>query len=294
MRETNGLHALLSTPPVCEYSDFKVAPNFRGQTLESVVMLFVRSALFAVLFYANLALWLVACLPLLAAPPHYLFPVARAWARTNLWMLRVVAGLGVEWRGLDNIPKGGLLVASKHQSAWETFALVAIFDRPIFVLKQELLSLPLFGWYLRRVGMIAVDRSAGASALTGMARAARERVRDGHQVIIFPEGTRRPPGAPPDYKTGVAFLYDSLKVPCLPVALNSGLFWPRQSFLRRPGTVVVSIMPPLPQNLPRKNVVGVLEQRIEDECARLTAGNDAAAAPQSVAERSAPPRKPET
>ncbi|MGV6874824.1 lysophospholipid acyltransferase family protein [Pseudochelatococcus sp. B33] len=234
-----------------------------------MTMLFVRSLLFAILFYGNLTAWLMACLPLLAGPPRYLFPVARTWARTNLWLLRTVVGLKVEWRGLDNIPEGGLLVASKHQSAWETFALIAVFDRPIFVLKRELLRLPLFGWYLRRVGMIPIDRSAGASALAGMARAARERVREGHQVIIFPEGTRRAPGAPPDYKTGVAFLYDSLQVPCLPIALNSGLFWPRQSFLRRPGTVVVSILPPLPGGLPRKQVVAELQRRIEAEADRL-------------------------
>lgn len=232
-------------------------------------MLFIRSLLFAILFYGNLTIWLVGCLPLLAGPPRYLFPVARAWARTNLWLLRTVTGLGVEWRGLDNVPKGGVLVASKHQSAWETFALFVILDRPIFVLKQELLRTPLFGWYLKRAGMIAIDRSGGASTLTGMARKARERVREGHQVVIFPEGTRRAPGAPPDYKTGVAFLYDSLQVPCLPVGLNSGLFWPRESFLRRPGTVVVSILPPLPAGLPRKQVIAELRQRIEAESDHL-------------------------
>lgn len=232
-------------------------------------MLFARSLLFAILFYGNLVIWLVGCLPLLALPADRLFAVARGWARSNLWLLRVVVGLDVEWRGRENIPAGGLLVASKHQSAWETFALLLAFERPVFVLKHELMRLPLFGWYLRRVGMIAVDRSAGASALTGMARTAREKVRDGYQVIIFPEGTRRAPGAPPDYKTGVAFLYDSLKVPCLPVALNSGLFWARQSFIRRPGTVVVSILPPLPGGLPRKQVVAELQRRIEAESDRL-------------------------
>mgnify|MGYP001365116343 CR=1 FL=1 len=241
-------------------------------------MLFIRSLLFAVFFYGNLTLWLVACLPLLAAPARYMFPMARGWARTNLWLLRVIAGLKVEWRGLENIPPGGLLVASKHQSAWETFALFAIFERPVFVLKHELLRLPLFGWYLRHMGMIAVDRSAGASAITGMARAARERAAQGHQVIIFPEGTRRPPGAPPEYRTGVAFLYHGLKVPCVPVALNSGLFWQRQSFLRRPGTVVVSILPQLPEGLARKQVVGELERRIEDESNRLLRDADPALA----------------
>ncbi|MFC0220548.1 lysophospholipid acyltransferase family protein [Pseudochelatococcus lubricantis] len=235
-------------------------------------MLFVRSLLFSILFYGNLTLWLLACLPLLAVPPRYLFPVARAWARSNLWLLRTVVGMRVEWRGLGNIPKGGLLVAAKHQSAWETFALMTVFERPIFVLKQELIRLPLFGWFLQRIGMIPVDRSAGASALAGMARMAREKVQEGHQVIIFPEGTRRAPGAPPDYKTGVAFLYDSLKTPCLPVALNSGLFWPRQSFLRQPGTVVVSILPPLPAGIPRRQVIAELERRIETETNRLLEG----------------------
>ncbi|MGI6246796.1 MAG: lysophospholipid acyltransferase family protein [Pseudochelatococcus sp.] len=241
-------------------------------------MLFARSFVFAILFYANLTAWLLMCLPLLALPSRHMFPVARAWARSNLWLLRHVTGTKVEWRGLENIPAGGVLVAAKHQSAWETFALLTVFERPVFVLKQELVRLPVFGWFLRHIGMIPVNRSAGASALAGMARMAREKVREGHQVIIFPEGTRRPPGAPPDYRTGVAFLYDSLKAPCVPVALNSGLFWPRRSFIRRPGTVVVSILPPLPPGIPRRQVIAELERRIEAETGRLLENADVAGA----------------
>ncbi|MFT0892187.1 lysophospholipid acyltransferase family protein [Pseudochelatococcus sp. G4_1912] len=237
-------------------------------------MLFFRSLVFAVLFYGNLAAWLIICLPLLAGPPRFLFPMAKSWARTSLWLLRVVVGLKVEWRGLENIPQGGLLVAAKHQSSLETFALLTLFERPVFVLKQELTKLPLFGWFLRRIGMIPVDRSAGKAALAGMARMARQKVQEGYQVIIFPEGTRRAPGAPPEYKTGVSFLYDSMNVPCLPVAVNSGLFWARQSFLRRPGTVVISVLPPLPVGLPRKQVLLELQRRIETESNRLLENAD--------------------
>lgn len=234
----------------------------------------IRSALFAIAFYSNLAIWLVACLPLFVLPRAWMFPVARAWARVNLWLLRVITGMKVEWRGLENIPPGGLLVAAKHQSAWETFALVVVFPRPVFIMKKELTHLPLFGWYLQRAGMIAIDRAAGASALTSMARQAQEKAETGHQIIIFPEGTRRAPGAPPDYKPGVAFLYDNLKVPCLPIALNSGLFWPRQSAVRNPGTVVVSMLPPLPPGIPRKQILQQLKDRIEPETAHLLAETD--------------------
>lgn len=160
---------------------------------------------------------------------------------------------------------------AKHQSAWETFALLTKFNQPVFVLKQELTRLPLFGWFIRRIGMIPVDRAAGMAALAGMARSAREKVQQGYQVIIFPEGTRRAPNAPPNYRTGVSFLYDNMNVPCLPVALNSGLFWARQSFLRRPGKVVVSFLQPLPTGLPRKQVLAELQNQIETETNHLMA-----------------------
>lgn len=234
-------------------------------------MIVVRSVLFNVAFYVTLALYLIAALPLLVLPGRAIVGMAKLWGRTSVWLLRVICGVGVEWRGLDRIPPGGLLVASKHQSMWETFALLALFDHPSFILKRELTWLPLFGWYTRKAGMIPVDRTAGRGALLGMARAARVLLDHGRQIIIFPEGTRSAPGAAPDYKPGIALLYAELGVPCLPVALNSGLYWPRRRFLRPPGTILVEVLDPIPPGLARRTFLQRLEETIEPATARLVA-----------------------
>jgi 1-acyl-sn-glycerol-3-phosphate acyltransferase len=205
-------------------------------------MLALRSLLFNAAFYANLIVWLLAALPLLVAPRMGLMRVAQAWAHSNLWLLRTIAGTKVDIRGLEHIPSGGLLVAAKHQSLWETFALATLFDDPTFVLKRELMWIPMFGWFLWKADMVPIDRRAGSNALREMTRRARDEVARGRQLLIFPEGTRRPPGAAPAYKYGIVHLYETLGVPCLPVALNSGLFWPRRSFIRRPGTILVEIL----------------------------------------------------
>jgi 1-acyl-sn-glycerol-3-phosphate acyltransferase len=232
-------------------------------------MLIARSLLFNALFYANLLLWVLAALPLLLLPRKVLMRTAQAWARSNLWLLRVIAATGAEFRGLDNIPPGPLLVAAKHQSLWETFALLTIFDDPTFVLKRELMWIPLFGWLLWKAGMVPVDRRAGSAALKAMNERARRAVRQGRQILIFPEGTRRPPGAEPAYKSGIVHLYGDLNVACLPAALNSGLFWPRRRLLRRPGTIVVEVLEPIAPGLSRKEFMSALEARIEAASDRL-------------------------
>ena len=175
----------------------------------------------------------------------------QAWCRSSLWLTRRVAGIGVEFRGLERIPPGGLLVASKHQSFLETFALIAVLDDPAFILKRELMWIPFVGWFLAKIGMVPIDRGARSLALVEMNRRARAEAAKGRQILIFPEGTRRPPGAEPAYKYGVAHLYRSLGVPCVPVALNAGLFWPRRSFVRRPGTAVIEFGEPIPPGLDR-------------------------------------------
>jgi 1-acyl-sn-glycerol-3-phosphate acyltransferase len=226
-------------------------------------MLVVRSVLFNVLYYLNLIVWMIAALPTLAMPRGAFMWVARVWAGSSLWLLRVVAGTDVEFRGVEKIPPGGLLVASKHQSLWETFALLRIFDDPAFVLKRELMWIPLFGWYAWRAESVPIDRKGGSAALAAMNKRAREEVARGRQLIIFPEGTRRAPGAPPAYKYGIAHLYSRLGVPCLPVALNSGRFWPRRKMLRHPGTIVVQILDPIEPGLPRDAFFAQLQEVIE-------------------------------
>ena len=159
-------------------------------------------------------------------------------------------------RGKEKLPEGACLVASKHQSAWETFALIPLFRDPALLMKRELFWIPFHGWFSKKFEMIPVDRDKGPAALRRMLREAKTRVEDGREIIIFPEGTRRAPGAPPDYKTGVVLLYEALGIPCVPVALNSGLFWPRRSLIRRPGTI--------DRRIPRSDPAGLAQGRIHE------------------------------
>jgi 1-acyl-sn-glycerol-3-phosphate acyltransferase len=231
----------------------------------------MRSISFNVLFYLNLGLQLIGAIPTLIMPRWAILAVVRFWARTNLWLLRTICGMRAEFRGLEKIPPGALLVASKHQSLWETFALVLLFDDPTFILKRELMWIPFFGWYSWKAGMIPVDRGKRAQALADMTTRARQEIARGRQIIIFPEGTRRAPGAEPNYKFGVTHLYSEMDVCCLPVALNSGLLWPRRSFRRYPGTIIVEALDPIAPGLAKPEFSAALQHAIETASARLIA-----------------------
>jgi 1-acyl-sn-glycerol-3-phosphate acyltransferase len=183
--------------------------------------------------------------------------------------MRVIVGTKLEVRGHENLPAEPAIIAAKHQSAWDTFGIVPLVRDPAIIMKQELLKLPLYGRFSRKFGMIFVQRDLGPAALRRMARDAEDRAAQGRDIVIFPEGTRRPPGAPPAYKPGIALLYETLDMPCVPVALNSGLFWPRHSIKRRPGTLVVEFLPAIPPGLPRREFMALLEERIEAASARL-------------------------
>ena len=234
-----------------------------------MVSIFLRSLIYNLLFYALLVVWLIVAIPTFAMPRPALMAVVRIWSRQNTSLLGVICKVRVEFRGIEKIPKGPLVVASKHQSMWETFALLQWFEQPLYILKRELTRIPLFGWYTMKAGNVAVDRSAGGRALLKMVRQASEEVRRGRQLIIFPEGTRKPVDAPPDYKPGVAQLYASCRESCLPVALNSGLFWPRRTFMRYPGTLVVEFLEPVPPGLPRDEFLTRISTAIEDATRRL-------------------------
>jgi 1-acyl-sn-glycerol-3-phosphate acyltransferase len=235
------------------------------------VLILVRSIAFNLLFYLNTLIYLVIALPTFFMPYRAIIAVAKAWGRTNMVLLRVVAGIDVEVRGREKIPKGPIIVAAKHQSAWETFALLSLFDNPLFIVKRELQWLPIFGWLMIKGRMVPVDRSAGVHALAAMTERARIELADNRQLIIFPEGTRRPAGAEPRYKFGVAHLYAAEGVPCVPVALNSGLFWPRRSIRRLPGTVVVEILDPIAPGGDKDAFFTRLQHDIETVTARLIA-----------------------
>ena len=234
-------------------------------------MTLIRSLIFNALFYLNTLVWLLIGLPTFFLPYRGTIWVAKSWGRINVTLLRV-AGIKFELRGREKIPPGALIVASKHQSAWETFALLPLFDNPLFILKRELEWIPFFGWLLIKGRMVPVNRGAGTQALVEMTERARIELARGRQLIIFPEGTRRPAGAEPRYKYGVAHLYAAAGVPCLPVALNSGVFWPRRrSLMLKPGTVVVEILDPIMPGLDKDVFFKRLQDVIEPASARLIA-----------------------
>jgi 1-acyl-sn-glycerol-3-phosphate acyltransferase len=225
--------------------------------------------LFNALFYLNTAVWLVIALPTFFLPYRAIIWIAKTWGRCNLVLLRVVAGIDYEIRGREKIPQGPLIVAAKHQSAWETFSLLHLFDNPFFIVKRELQWIPIFGWLMIKGRMVPVDRGARSKALNAMTERAGIELAKGRQLIIFPEGTRRPAGAEPRYKYGVAQLYAAESVLCVPIALNSGLFWPRRSILLHPGTVLVEVLDPIAPGLDKDAFLERLQHEIETATARL-------------------------
>jgi 1-acyl-sn-glycerol-3-phosphate acyltransferase len=234
-------------------------------------MIFIRSALFNLMFYANTIVLMIVGLPTMLFGRRAVLSLARTWAGSSLFLLRVICGTRAEFRGLENIPKGALLIAPKHQSFWETFALAGFFDDFSYVLKRELTYIPFFGWYLIRAEQIAIDRASAQKALRQLTAKAKALFAEERQLFLFPEGTRRPPGAPPAYKAGIAYVYEKGGVPCLPVALNAGLFWPRRRFLRFPGTILVEFLPAIAPGMQRDAFLRELEWRIETATDRLIA-----------------------
>jgi 1-acyl-sn-glycerol-3-phosphate acyltransferase len=233
-------------------------------------MLVIRSLIFNIAFVINNILWFVLALPTLLLPRKTFFLwVLHPWCWSNLWLHSVICGVKMEFRGRENIPKGGCMVAAKHQSAWETMALAASFPEPRYILKRELMWVPFFGFYLKRTGQVAINRGKRVDAIAAMNRAAALAVAEGGQLLIFPEGTRRPVGAEPTYKQGVAHMYEALNTTVVPVAINAGVFWPRRTFLKYPGTIVMEFLPPIPPGLPKDVFFERLRDTIETATNRL-------------------------
>ena len=243
-----------------------------------------RSLAFNIAFFAVTALLGVAGLPILLAPRRWVMRFGRFWARCVLALLRAIVGLDGEIRGLEHLPPGAAIIAMKHQSAWDTLILPVVLGDPAVVLKRELLLVPFYGWYAARAGSIAIDRRGGAGALRRMVAAARRDATAGRPIVIFPEGTRTVPGTRLIYQPGVAALYQALDLPVVPAAVNSGLFWGRRSFAKRPGRIVLAFLEPIPPGLPRVQMMRELETRIEDATRML---EREAAAGQAAGERGA-------
>lgn len=244
-------------------SDRAVASSPGARPARSLAIA-ARSTIFNVVFYVNLILLMVFGLPSVLMGRGPATFMARAWARTSLWWLKLICGTKVEFRGLERIPPGGLVVAPKHQSILETFALVLAVDNFSYVHKRELTWIPLFGWYLGAVEQISINRSSGSTALSQVTNGVAEFLNLGRRILIFPEGTRRPVGAPPAYKYGVTHLYATLNARVTPVALNTGLFWPRRSFLRNPGTAIIEFLPVIEPGLSKEEFSQRLEDAVED------------------------------
>lgn len=223
----------------------------------------VRAVLFFVWFYGVSIPLAISYTALLPFPRKAMIEAVRFWAKTIVFGLRWLGGVRTEVRGLEHLPTGAALIAAKHQSLYDFIGPFAFLPDASFVLKRELLALPFFGWHASKGGMIGIDRQGHAKALKDLVRAAREKAAQGRQIIIFPEGTRKKPGAPPDYKPGVAALYRDLELPCTPMATNSGVHLNAQAVLLRRGIIVFEILPPIPAGLKRDEFMKELELRIE-------------------------------
>jgi len=236
-----------------------------------------RSLAFHAAFYLTTILFMVFALPLFLAPRSWVMWAWRLHSRMIVALLRIIADIRIEVRGRERLPDGGYIVAAKHQSAWDTIAPMAYLPAPAVIIKEELTRIPLYGQFARKLGMIPVRRDRGAVALREMARTAKSRADAGRQIFIFPEGTRRAPGAQPDYKPGVVLLYEALDVPCVPLALNSGLYWPRHAWRLRPGTIIMEFLEPIPPGLSRQAFRERLINVTEGATARLVAEGQAQA-----------------
>jgi 1-acyl-sn-glycerol-3-phosphate acyltransferase len=226
-------------------------------------MLALRSLVFNTLFYLYLIGIMIVGLPALLIGRRAILVLADYWGRGSLWLMRVVCHTEVEFRGLEHIPLEPCIIAAKHQSLWDVFAFLRFFRNFTVILKRELAWIPLFGWYVLRADLIAINRSKGTAALNEAKQGAKKGFEQGQSLLMFPEGTRRPAGTEPNYKFGVAHIYADNHVPCLPIAHNSGLFWARRSFIRRPGKILVQFLPVIEPGLDRKVFFARLQAELE-------------------------------
>lgn len=227
------------------------------------MLITLRSYAFTAFMVLSIVIMGIVCLPALALGKNAARAVAQFWARMTIGALKVMTGVSHRIDGADRIPQTGALVAANHQSMWETIALYAILPKPVFILKKELMALPVYGWWARATGSIAVDRKAGAKALRAMRKAAREAIENGEQVAVFPEGTRIAPGARAPFQPGVAGVYAAIDAPCVPAAHDSGRFWRHPGPRKEPGQITLAFAQPIEPGLDRKAFMSALQSRIE-------------------------------
>ena len=223
----------------------------------------------SILFYVFLVLWTIfmgtICLPYLLVSYRYLRKPVNIWVKGIFKLLQIICNITYEIRGKENIPSYAVLVASKHQSAFETFALFYHINNSIFIHKRQLFFIPIFGQYLKKINMISIDRSEGTIAMRKMLKQTKEKIQEGKSIIIFPEGTRKKPGENPDYKTGIAGIYKNLETEVLPVAVNSGHYWPKHILIKKPGKIIIKFLKLIPSQLEKSEFLQKIESAIEEE-----------------------------
>ncbi len=229
----------------------------------------------ALLFYLFATLWTffvgIVFFPLVFLPAYVIvIVVGKSWAYGLYFLLRLFCNLKMEARGLENIPKGPVIFASKHQSALETIMMHILIKRPVFVLKKELLNLPVFGFYLKTMGMVYIDRDGGLKTLKHLLKQVQERISQEYSIIIFPEGTRTKPGESAEYNPGIAAIYNLDIAPIIPIALNTGKFWSKNTIVKNPGNFVIEFLPEIPKNLAKQEFMAILKHRIESKSSSLT------------------------
>jgi len=232
-------------------------------------IMFIRS----IVFYLSLGLWTLImgffCLPFLFLPSDFLRKPACFWIGGIFILLKYVCNITHEIRGVKNIPEHSILIAAKHQSAFETFALFYYFPKVIFIHKKQLFLIPVFGLYLKKINMISIDRQGGAKTMREMLKQTKEKIKNGFSIVIFPEGTRKKPGEIPDYKSGFVGIYNHINAKILPIAVNSGNFWPKDTFIKKPGKIIISILNILPANLERTDLLNKIQSTIEKESNKI-------------------------
>ena len=230
-----------------------------------------RMRVFTILVYPAFFLWMLIGSPFLLLPRRALIRMMSIWGKVFIGFCRIFAGLKLDIRGREHLPAGPVLIAAKHQSAWETLALLGLFDDPCFVMKQELQKIPLMGQYIIRSHQIPLNRQGGPSDMKKLIKMAKTEVHadNGRQIILFPEGTRRPVDSPPAYRNGISMIYGMLDVPCVPLAHNAGLFWPNGYTPSRTGTIIVEFLPVIPAGMPRDAFQQLIENQLETASSRL-------------------------
>lgn len=237
-------------------------------------LIWFRSLLFNIALFAVMIILLIFSVPLLLLPRWFIYRFVIIWGGAVIWLMRVIVGTRLEIRGMEYLPTDqALMIASKHQSMWETMTFLNLFRAPVITVKYELLQIPFFGWVARKAGMVGIRRGDRQKALKKLVQDARKQAiavrKPERDLVIFPEGTRTAIGARPRYLPGAALLYRAFNRPCVPVALNSGMFWPRRSFYKYPGTMVVEILPAISPGLDIKAFRVQLSQVIEQASEKL-------------------------